>query len=81
MPRKKADKIEVYLTDGYRERLERLIKKLKADGVDLKDDNRPGSISRSKLIRYLIDKELAQDDTEESDTAPTPTRAPLKAAG
>jgi len=50
-----------YLPEEYEERFERVIKKLKREGVDLDDPRRPGSMSRSKLIRHLIDKELATE--------------------
>ena len=60
-----------YLPEEYEERFERVIKKLKREGVDLDDPRRPGSISRSKLIRHLIDKELA-DETEKHAPAAIP---------
>ena len=80
MPTKRRPKIEVYLTEEYKQRLEKAMAKVLADGVDLADEKRPGNISRSKLIRYWIDKELADEDRTAPRQQPAPEWA-LKPTG
>ena len=56
--------LNLYMPKGYDERIEALLKRKLAEGIDL-GDNR-GNPSISKLIRHLIDKELAKVEVEEA---------------
>ena len=56
--------LNLYMPEGYEKRIDRLLKRKLAEGIDL-GDNR-GNPSISKLIRHLIDKALAEEETEEA---------------
>jgi hypothetical protein len=54
-------KLNVYLPAGY---MNQLLDMLDEQGVDVRDKNRPENLSKSKLIKYLVDEELKRHGIE-----------------
>ena len=54
-------KLNVYLPAGYIARINHLLNILDEQGVDVRDVNRPDNLSKSKLIKYLVDQELKRN--------------------
>lgn len=57
-------KLNVYLPAGYISRINQLLDILDEKGVDVRDVNRPDNLSKSKLIKYLVDQELKRNGIE-----------------
>jgi hypothetical protein len=57
-------KLNVYLPAGYIGRMNQLLDMLDEQGVDVRDKNRPENLSKSKLIKYLVDEELKRHGIE-----------------
>lgn len=57
-------KLNVYLPAGYIARINQLLNILDEQGVDVRDVNRPDNLSKSKLIKYLVDQELKRNGIE-----------------
>lgn len=53
----KGKRLNVWLPDGYDEKIQDLLKRLDDSGVDLRDPKRD-MLSQSALFRYLIDEQL-----------------------
>ena len=62
MAQAKKNTLMLYMTPEYRDRIDKLALILKAQGVDLNDQR--GYTSISKLVRHLVDQELAKPEEE-----------------
>ncbi len=62
LEKQKGKPLHLYMPAGYDERIERLLKRKLATGIDLTDNR--GNPSISKLVRLLIDQELAKPEEE-----------------
>lgn len=51
----KGKRLNVWLPDGYDEKLRELLEYLDGQGVDLRDPKK-GALSQSALIRHLVDE-------------------------
>ncbi len=60
--KRNGKQLQVYMTPEYRGRIDKLARKLEAQGVDLADQR--GYTSISKLVRHLVDQELAKSEEE-----------------
>lgn len=49
---------QVYVPEEADEKIERLAKLLRADGIDIENEKNPGTTSVSKMLRWLVDREL-----------------------
>lgn len=48
----------VYLPADDEAKLDKLASMLRAEGVDIENEKNPGTVSISKMIRWLVDREL-----------------------
>ena len=53
----KGKRLNVWLPEGYDEKIKELLDRLDTQGVDLRDPKRD-MLSQSALFRYLIDEQL-----------------------
>jgi len=53
----KGKRLNVWLQDGYDEKIQELLELLDQQGVNLRDSKK-GGLSQSALIRHLIDEAL-----------------------
>lgn len=54
----KGKRLNVWLQDGYDDKIQELLKLLDEQGVDLRDPKKPENLSQSALLRHLIDEAL-----------------------
>lgn len=60
--------LQIYIPEGFNERIDALMQALiDSGGIDLYDQR--GYPSKSKLIRYLIDRALEEQDAPEAGAA------------
>lgn len=54
----KGKPLNIWLPDGYDEKVKELLDYLDNKGIDLHDPKKPDSLSKSAMIRHLIDEAL-----------------------
>lgn len=53
----KGKRLNLWMPEGWDEKIKELMDYLEAQGVDLRDKNRD-TLSQSALFRYLVEKEM-----------------------
>jgi hypothetical protein len=54
----KGKRLNLWLPDGYDEKIKELLDMFDAQGVDVRDPKKPDNLSQSAMIRHLIDEAL-----------------------